>query len=725
MIAGRRSSHRHRQALLLAVSCFLAPLVPAKAAELADLVPADALLHIEWHGLPDGSRPTFSVARLLEALAVAGDASDDERSAAVAFGEVVDMLATSPCSLTLLDIAIGEAGPDVPVLLIARAGDQVNQLSSGFEKLIEGEAGEIRGVTIGSGDFNVTQMPDLPMPLYWGTHDDMFIIALGERAVNLSMSDATERGPTLSASEEFKHVRAAMSDAGEQLVLSVYFDTAGTIQKAKTIAQAMTGGELPPMVDTVLNETGINSVLAKGAQCSITQDGLWRLSGYAHAPRPRKGILEFWEQRPLTNDDFAFVPSDAYFMKASTWDIDRSFKSVLDTLGRIDPGYPPMLSNVYNMSLGMLGVHPVDDLIAKTGDTWVIYDAPSHGGLFCLGSVLVMTARDADGLHKSLDTIAARAAKMAAEEDVNFEAKRITAGGHEMTQLAFKGVPVPVAPSWGVIGNRVVVGLFPQMVAATMDEIKNGPRPGPLAESANFKAMRGRLPKDAQSLAYLDDKTILRWVYPLQLFAAQAISSGLSASGVDMNVAAIPTIDQQLAATPNSMAAVSANDDGIHVVVMAPGSWLSSGVSTLAGVTSVQTPAPETAKAAGDRSRSLVNLRQIGQACLIYANDQRGTFPPNLETLVDIEYLTAKSLHSPVDDTGQVSYVYVTGLKDVFEANQVIAYERPDLADGDGVAVLLGDGHVEMTSLEELKGLLYDTYSRLGRLDEMPEWARE
>jgi prepilin-type processing-associated H-X9-DG protein len=117
------------------------------------------------------------------------------------------------------------------------------------------------------------------------------------------------------------------------------------------------------------------------------------------------------------------------------------------------------------------------------------------------------------------------------------------------------------------------------------------------------------------------------------------------------------------------------------------------------------------------------NLRQIGQAIFLYAQDNGGQYPPSLAELLAHEDITAEVMTCPSSNderssgasTAEVvadlkaaetnapghkhclSYVYVGGelnAKTVADT-AIVAYEPLENHDGDGANVLFGDGHVE------------------------------
>jgi len=115
------------------------------------------------------------------------------------------------------------------------------------------------------------------------------------------------------------------------------------------------------------------------------------------------------------------------------------------------------------------------------------------------------------------------------------------------------------------------------------------------------------------------------------------------------------------------------------------------------------------------------NLSGIGKACIIYANDDPdGRFPPNLQKLVELDYITAKQLESPLKPRGfdGPSYIYVAGQSSAMNPGNIVVYENPAFC-SDKINVLFNDGHVDRMEPAEFLRKLEETYKRLGR--EMPE----
>jgi hypothetical protein len=110
------------------------------------------------------------------------------------------------------------------------------------------------------------------------------------------------------------------------------------------------------------------------------------------------------------------------------------------------------------------------------------------------------------------------------------------------------------------------------------------------------------------------------------------------------------------------------------------------------------------------RSREISknNLRQLGLACHMWADDHDGVFPPDLLKLVPAYADNAKILQCPWytrHAADGVDYVYVSGLRATDAGFTVVAYEPLPGPDGK-VYALYADAHAELVRFDELKKTL-------------------
>lgn len=110
---------------------------------------------------------------------------------------------------------------------------------------------------------------------------------------------------------------------------------------------------------------------------------------------------------------------------------------------------------------------------------------------------------------------------------------------------------------------------------------------------------------------------------------------------------------------------------------------------------SILLPALSRARETAKRTVCVSNLHGIGQSVQIYANDNDGWFPPDLQTLV-AEGLTAPKglicLSSGTAPGGASDYLYVPGLTEDASANWIVAFDAAANHNGEGGVVLRVDG---------------------------------
>lgn len=127
------------------------------------------------------------------------------------------------------------------------------------------------------------------------------------------------------------------------------------------------------------------------------------------------------------------------------------------------------------------------------------------------------------------------------------------------------------------------------------------------------------------------------------------------------------------------------------------------------------------------REKCVSNMRQIGQAIAMYANEHGDRFPDDVKTILENEDLTPSVFVCPSSNDqptppgpttqttaaallqpGHLSYIYLgKGLtSQTATADTVLLYEPLTNHSGDGMNVLFGDFHVEWLSASEAATIL-------------------
>ncbi len=130
-------------------------------------------------------------------------------------------------------------------------------------------------------------------------------------------------------------------------------------------------------------------------------------------------------------------------------------------------------------------------------------------------------------------------------------------------------------------------------------------------------------------------------------------------------------------------------------------------------IMSILLPSLNRARETANRVKCASNMRQIGQAILLYSNENNGAYPDKIEKLLVTQDITSEVFNCPssndtpapgpagqpqasaLNSGGHNSYVYVgAGLTNQAGANVVVLYEPMSNHDNDGTNILWADGHV-------------------------------
>ena len=145
---------------------------------------------------------------------------------------------------------------------------------------------------------------------------------------------------------------------------------------------------------------------------------------------------------------------------------------------------------------------------------------------------------------------------------------------------------------------------------------------------------------------------------------------------------------------------------------------------SLAGFSLLERPR---SRPTANRAKCASNLRQIGQAAYLYANENGGRLPDDFATMIMTEDIVSACFVCPsTNDTpaipaattqatavnlqapGHCSYIYLgkDWMQDELTADVVLAYEPLSDHQNNGMNVLYGDGHVDFESLAYAKKVL-------------------
>lgn len=605
------------------------------------------------------------------------------------------------------------------ILVTTPNSDAVQKLAAALDR----SAGQVSDMEIAGAKFHT---PHVGAPA-WGVSGDRFLLVAGDGNIDARSAVLTRLGDAADAlgrSPAYKAARGEIPTPNADDARLVLFADL----KAGFAAAIRAAGEHPDVAPMI--ERAVDATRLKGLRSLFWQS--WQPAGVAlgagllRYEGERRGVLKLWDQQPLTRDDLALLPASAHWGTMTNLDLAAFWQEMLRVIEQFDPDAAAQVQAAADMSRAFVGFSITDDFLPAFGDTWVLFDAPAHGGMLGLGAVLVADAVDESKINAAMLRLVELIAPFAAQAGVTLKHAESTIAGRSVHHVAILGVPCPVAPAWGFQQGRFVFGLLPQTVAAAMEGIDpktGGPR---LVDDPAVKQTLAGWPQTIHAFGVSDVHYFSQQSYPIFTYAAAALAnlSPKDAAGL----ARLPHLSGVLKGERYALGVTSLTPTGAHYLSRgsSPSTLFSAPTFAVAGVVlAILMPSVQRGRELSRRAVSAVNLRNIGVACMTYAAAHDDQLPPSLDALIEGGYLPREALNSPTaDDVHEVSYVLVDGLsfRAVARADQtVLAYEKPHSPEGTHVLFL--DGAVRFVPMSELRTLMRATFEPLKR--EVPAELRD
>ncbi|MCK4342973.1 MAG: hypothetical protein KAY37_14765 [Phycisphaerae bacterium] len=713
---------------LVAACCHAAG--AAGPTDIAQFMPSETAIYIGWSPWQeqDSAELRLGQKALDAAVKLAGEDADDEEIILLSLlGEAVLDLQTYSGGIGLFDVTIVEGEPDIHAALVVEAGPDSAKMADKLRACVSqmGDPDDIERHTVKDVTLDCLQLGDTPMHLVWGVHHDCFILALGDVAAGKVIDCMNGDADNLAATPEFQFDRRKVTARLDGRFFCLYVDAQRALTRIMEVVAEL-AGPLPPIVDQTIEELGLTAVKSKYLHIDEVDEQL-RIMGFAHVDGPLRGWLKLWDQEPLSDEDLKIVPKNAYWAEVGNLNLAGLWKETLRILDELSPEAAGLAQGSVAMSAEVLGFSITDELLPAFGDTWAFFDAPDHGGVLLTGTVLVADVENAEAVQGALAHLARLATallRQEIEQDVTLKLKQAKHGEHTIHYVLVAGVPSPVAPAWGFVDDRWVFGLFPQTVAAAMKQVDPNTRGDSILDHPDVQAAAARLPKQIQGFSFYDSQYFTRLFYPLTNALQTLGVSMLAQYDLEIDFELMPPVSEAEAKVTNFVGTSSKDEDGVLYASLGDGVPLAVVAGSAAMVTSVMLPSLSRARYQAKTAVSLSNLRGIGQACYVYANDHDDKYPESFEEMIEEGLIIQQQLYSPLNPEGVVSYVYIAGQNWSGDVRNVLAYER--VRDGEvKTNVLFLDGHAESMPIERFKQALQETYRRLEREDEIPEEFRD
>lgn len=671
---------------------------------LADRVPADALVYIGWQGSQslDGYAGSHLQAIIDSSefpkifsewipLLIQRLGQSDQHAASV-----MKLLATAGGNFWKHPSAIYFAGIDLAVpnnpkpklALICDAGNEADAIVASLNTA---------KATAGLRD------PLIRISLYNNRY--VCITILSEPAAELTtlLNGKGEPSASLASRAEFKK---ALAKTPGRAVAVAYIDIQSL---AKSLQNIGTGKFFEP---SVLN----------GATQAILTLGF---EGKDWATQWHVGIApgQVAREKPLTDQLLKSIPKSVYSMSAVRFDLGAIVSQMRGMMSTADPEFSKAIDQGIGLAKAMTGVNIQTDLFDAFGDEWAAYTDPSVGGGGGLLSVVMINRpRDVKKLEEALEKLEIFISNMAtmgmqhADANMRLSFRQTKAGDINIHYLA---VPV-VAPAWAIKDGNFYFAFYPQVLASAAKVPTSG---SSILDNDKYQTMKTRLGGQAPiAVSFTDLPRTIGPAYSSLMMVTRAAQGFSDLFGIDAPPLLIPPLDilERHVSVAGSITWIDAA--GWHGKSLSPfpaaeffGTEANSVIAEEALLVSILLPAINSAKERASRVYCASNLRQIAQGVMLYANDHKGKYPPDLGTINAEDDVNWEVFVCPSRDTAgpppdviknkdklaawvneHSDYIYVgSKLNGNSPADMVLAYEKPGSHDGQGMNIVFNDGHVD------------------------------
>jgi len=434
----------------------------------------------------------------------------------------------------------------------------------------------------------------------------------------------------------------------------------------------------------------------------------------------RKGLFKYI--RPINTGMLDMVDSRA--VNTSMFNIETSgiYDTIMNTIQTAAPAEDyTEIQDAIRKAETEIGFNIRNELLSSFSGSVVSYSMPAGviteaptGGL-----ILIAGLKNKQSFEKVMEAIGNYAS--ANSEGAVQVSSQVQDGRTVHTFAIMPLAMMQMVPTWTVIDDYVAVGTNGPMCGAAIKQITaQNRRASSIRETTGYKKATEGLPRDVVYISYTDSKAQFNEMMRGAQQFWPMVTMLAANKGVKLPFM-LPSLSHIAEKMGPSCEYCWFDKDGLRSRYKGVGIEQSLGAAAGAGVgAAVLMPALAKVRQQAKKVVSGTNLSGIGKAMLIYANDNDGQYPPDLETLVKFTDLSPKALTCPrvPEDFPGKHYIYITGQKTVMPPDNVLVYENPQFCT-EGVNVLYNDCHVSFERWDSFKEDLEKTYERLGR--EMPE----
>lgn len=410
-----------------------------------------------------------------------------------------------PGAVAALELAPGQR--DQVGGLIAQALGAMGDEIATSKHLLAGQ--EITYLSPRDGDFNVT--------VGYCLTDDLLLVGFEESLLEHCVKQLKAPGAqgTLAASEALSSSR---EHAAGELVLESFLNVQAFKQRL--------GGLIPVEINRALETLGLDAIEGIYYGSSIHQGGGWDTLA-VHAPGPRTGLLACGGDQPFSQSTFALVPDEAVMVSAVRFDGSSALETLLEAVGHV---VPPVALEELDRGLAeaeqQLGFNPIDDLLDTLGSELVGFVELPRNGVIPSGTV-ALSLDDAGRFNGTLQRLLTES---------RAPVKRVDYRG--TTLHVIDAEDLPIAPSFAVAHGRLILSTTPGALKRTLAGLESQ------ADSAMVTRL-GNLPwEDVAYVSYLDIPRLAAFGHN---FAENLLPAAIDEAGLPLDAYLFPSLETFMA----------------------------------------------------------------------------------------------------------------------------------------------------------------------------------
>jgi len=419
--------------------------------------------------------------------------------------------------------------------MIISGGDQAPEIAASLKRILAPMASDF-GLSVDEkfDHFRLPLPPKAP-PVVLHRHGDYFILALGQETLAAVTAALDGKSNGLAKSERFQKglERVLMPRTGSV----AWFD----IQRMQQMTELLPAPQLA-IVQQVLKLSGLES-LDHVASANGLADGLVRSRTFIANGGRSDGIWTLAAGRPIQAEDLKSVPVDADLVVAFSLNLGKLLAEAKRIAGIVNPRFVQQIEGVLAEVNEDIGLNVEEDLLPAFGDVWVLYDAPSTGGLVVTGAVLSLEVRDAEKARQAYDKLIELArSSLPPDRSNTYHIRKIELAERKFQRYTVHYVntigddDVPVAPAFCLTDTHLLATLHPQAMKAHLRTVN---------KKTSFASKLGdQMPwpeGDVLCASFVDLPRWARLLYSAVPFIGQIAASELQSEGIAIDGFSIPS----------------------------------------------------------------------------------------------------------------------------------------------------------------------------------------